>query len=59
MNYQPFFNMKVLLEDSVVNQVAMVAGLLILCHVLFAVYFIYKTISNFKKSSLRMTAKGI
>lgn len=59
MIYIPFFDMKLLVHDGSVNQLAVVVGLLILFHVLFVAYSVYRLITAYKKSSLRMRAQGI
>lgn len=59
MIYEPFFNMNILLSERGLQDVQMFGIYLISFHLIFVAYCIYKVISIFKKSSLRMTAKGI
>ncbi len=59
MNYKPFFDMNILLSESAVVTVSNIAGFLILFHVLIAIYFIYRLIVSFKKTSLRLIAEDI
>lgn len=59
MIYEPFFNMNVLLTDEGLQGAQMFGIYLISFHLIFAAYCIYKVISTFNNTSLRLIAKRV
>lgn len=59
MIYKPFYDMNILLTDDAIGMVANIAGFIILFHVLFALFFIYRFIVPYKQTKSTMIAEDI
>lgn len=59
MIYKPFYDMNILLSDDAIGMVANIAGFLILFHLIFALFFVYRFIVPYKQTKSTIDSRGI